>query len=133
MPALFAEASAILAYTNATVHGDGNAVFGVFGGNLILAACTFISDSDTAIRLFGGAQLNVVQADITALLHGIDCTGGGRVNVVQASAAPPIFAVGGNELVVGPGPLEQSTYAMALPGVGDSFSNAAASSIVCRD
>jgi hypothetical protein len=128
--------SAIQADTGSTVIFQGNGdLTGVFDVCVITGEANLIFN-----RAQGEAPTNIVCANPAA---GINCTGGGHC-VFTFGDAPPVFAVGGPELVVGlnlalgsalPNSLglpEQSSYAAALPNPGDSYSNAGAGASFSR-
>jgi hypothetical protein len=105
---------------------DGNSSLALAFGTLSSATASCFKVSTGSNVWFYGTGGN-----INAALDGIDCTGGGRAFFSDLTI-PPTFTVGGNELVVGPGVLESSTLALALPNPGDAFSNAGATSSISR-
>ena len=135
LPAILAlYASHVTSTFPGTIQGDGPALQGFMGSTFDLVQPTLQSNSDTAVKVSSGAQFNSALPTIVAALDGVDCTGGGQANFIFTTLfGNPVFTCGRNELVVGPGPLEQASYAVALPSSGDSFSNAGAGSFINRD
>jgi hypothetical protein len=128
--------SARLNVVNAgSVSADGVAVNVTDNAQVNFEQLDITSATDDALRCFSESRVSILggsPSTFTAGANGINCTGGGRCSFVDATT-PPTFAVGGFELVVGPGILEQSTFAAALPNPGDSYSNAGAGSTITRN
>jgi hypothetical protein len=117
-----------------SLTGDGPCLQATEGANIYVTANALTSNLQTVALCADGGEIRfddgAVGLTFTAPAgDGVDCTGGGKAyfkNVTQT------FVVAGDELIVGPGALEQSSYALALPNPGDSFSNAGAGSTMTR-
>jgi hypothetical protein len=125
------------------IRADGEAIW-VAGGVAQLItdqAPTLVeSVSSHAIRVAGMGSLDYARAafvgsslTLQAALDGVNCANVGRANFENFASTLPTFLVGGDELVVGTGPLEQADYAIALPDINAALTSASGRSTISRN